>query len=205
MYAEPAKEPFALWALESTINAYVSMDEWSLKRLSALEGKLIQLHLGGIKAPIYIRPGVHGMALSLHSMLKPDTSISGSPMTLLGMGLGTHSGGLFAGDISIQGDVELGQEFRSILDHIEIDWEEHLSHLVGDVMAYQIAYHARGVSKWFKRTSRVLWRNSAEYLQTETHLTPSRIEVDSWMDQVDVLKANVDRIEARIKLMQKHS
>ncbi len=198
MAHQSSELPWALWTLESAINTFLSLDEWSINRVAALEGALIELKLTGIKTPIFVSPSASGISLNNRAMRAPDTILSGSPVTFAGMGLGTASG-LFSGEIELQGDVELGQEFKRILDNIEIDWEEHLSHLVGDVVAHQIGYHARGLSKWLRRTRRVLLENSAEYLRTETQLLPARTEFEQWLDEVDKVKADLDRVDARIQ------
>ncbi|HBC56091.1 MAG TPA: sterol-binding protein [Gammaproteobacteria bacterium] len=201
MQSQKRELPWALWTLESAINAFLSLDEWSLNKVAALEGSLIELKLTGIKTPIFVSPLVSGISLNNYAVRVPDTTIVGSPVTFAGMGLGTGSG-LFAGEIEMQGDVELGQEFKRILDNLEIDWEEHLSHLVGDVLAYQIGYHARGLGKWLRRTRRILLENSAEYLRTETQLTPAHTEVEQWLDEVDQLKVDVDRVAAKIEIIR---
>ena len=36
------------------------------------------------------------------------------------------------------GDVELGQQVKTLFDEIDIDWEGHLARFTGDVVAFQV-------------------------------------------------------------------
>ena len=44
---------------------------------------------------------------------------------------------LFNDKIRISGDIELGQ-LKKLFDEMDIDWEGHLAHFTGDVVAHQI-------------------------------------------------------------------
>ena len=100
--------------------------------------------------------------------------------------------------MEISGDVELGQRFKRILDGMEIDWEEHLSTLVGDVLAHQMGNLARTAAGWLKESAATLGADAAEYLQEETRLLPQDFEVDEFLAGVDTLVGDADRLEQRI-------
>jgi ubiquinone biosynthesis protein UbiJ len=85
---------------------------------------------------------------------------------------------------------------------VDIDCEELLSKLVGDVVAHQAGQATRSVSGWLKETAEAMQMNTAEYLSEETDTTPTESEVGDFMDQVDEVRMNIDRLEARIKLLQ---
>ncbi len=191
----------ALVGLERAINAVIALDPDTERRLSRLEGRVIAIELRGIGLSLFAAPGREGLRLMGHFEGDPDTTLRGSPLALLRMGAG-GTRGLFAGDVVIEGNVEVGQRFKHILDALEIDWEEHLSRLTGDIIAHQIGNALRGLASWGRTASETLARDSGEYLQEELQVLPGRGEVDHFMDQVDTVRADVDRLEARIRQLE---
>lgn len=98
--------------------------------------------------------------------------------------------------------MELGQEFSEILEALDIDWEEHLSHLTGDLVAHKVGNLVRDVFAWGKQAADTLGQDVAEYLQEENEALPNRDEVENFLSQVDVMRTDVDRMEARVQRLQ---
>lgn len=192
--------------LEKAINQVLALDPETMERLQALQGKVIALELRIINVTLYLIPGVEGLGVFGHFEGEPDTILGGTPLAMAKMGMSKEAGdALFAGDVEISGDVELGQQFRDILDQLDIDWEEHLSHLTGDVVAHKVGNLVRDVFKWSKQATTTLSQDAAEYLQEESRDLPNRGEVDSFLKDVDTLRSDVDRIEARVARLQRRA
>lgn len=192
-----------LAALEAALNAALSLDPVTRDRLAALEGRVVGLEFRGLGVSLYLLPGHGGFQLLGDYAGEPDTRLSGTPFGLLRLGLAPMTGsGLFGGEVTITGDVELGQRFKAILDGLEVDWEEHLSHLVGDVVAHQLGNLARGFAAWGRKSLGSLARDTGEYLQEERGWLPHRYGVDDWLTEVDLLRSDVDRMEARVQRLQ---
>ncbi|MGB1540948.1 MAG: ubiquinone biosynthesis accessory factor UbiJ, partial [Cycloclasticus sp.] len=129
-----------------------------------------------------------------------DTTISGSPWALAVMGLSESStSSLFSGDVVIQGDTELGSQFQTFLEKIEVDWEEPLSTITGDVVANQLGNVVRDLSVWVQETTKTNGLNVSEYFREEQRMLPSRFEVNKFKRSVDELRLSVDRLEAKIQ------
>lgn len=192
--------------LEKAINQVLALDPDTMERLKALQGKVIAIELRVINVTLYLIPGIEGLDVFGHFEGEPDTILRGTPLAMAKMGVAKEAGDvLFAGDVEISGDVELGQQFRDILDDLDIDWEEHLSHLTGDVVAHKIGNLVRGALKWGKQTTATLGQDTAEYLQEESRDLPNRGEVESYLKDVDTLRSDVDRMEARVNRLQHRS
>ncbi|WP_303906811.1 ubiquinone biosynthesis accessory factor UbiJ [Thiohalomonas denitrificans] len=194
----------ALAGLEQAMNAIIALDPDTQRRLSRLEGRVVAIELRGTGLSLFAVPGKAGLRLMGHHD-KPDATLRGSPLALLRMGVGGDTQGLFAGDVQIEGDVEIGQRFKHILDAMEIDWEEHLSSLTGDIIAHQVGNVFRSLASWRQTASDTLVRDTGEYIQEELQMLPGRGEVDHFMDEVDTLRTDVDRLEARIRRLQGES
>jgi ubiquinone biosynthesis protein UbiJ len=189
--------------LEKAINQVLALDPETMERLKTLQGKVIAIELRIINVTLYLIPEAEGLDVFGHFEGEPDTILRGTPLAMAKMGMTKEAGDvLFAGDVEISGDVELGQRFRGILDDLDIDWEEHLSHLTGDVVAHKIGNLMRGALKWGKQTTTTLGQDAAEYLQEESRDLTSRGEVEGFLKDVDTLRSDVDRMEARITRLQ---
>lgn len=186
-------------ALESAFNMAVAMDPVSRDRMQALQGSVILFTLTGIELPLYILPGKKTSILASFDG-EHDVSLTGTPLAMLRMSLANRSeDSLFAGDVIIEGDTELGQRFQSILQRLDIDWEEHLSRLTGDIIAHQLGNMARGFLSWGAQASTTLMRDSGDWLQEESRQVAGFTEVDRFNREVDDLRSSFARLEARVQ------
>jgi ubiquinone biosynthesis protein UbiJ len=191
-----------LAGLEITLNRYLSLDPETLSRLAGMTGKLIAVELRGVGITLYMAPHSGGIQLLRECDGGADAVISGTPMALARVGIGEERGLLFAGEVEIRGDVTLGQRFESVLRELDIDWEEHLSYLVGDAAAHQVGNLVRDALQWGTKSVDTLGRDLTEYLQEESRQLPQRDEVNKFLAAVDVLRNDVERLNARVKRLQ---
>lgn len=192
----------ALAGLESALNRYLQLDRAALARLAPLAGKIIALELRGLELTLYLMPHAGGINVLGDYTGIPDTVISGAPFSLLRLGHGRERGVLLEGAVEVRGDVETGQRFEAVLRAIDIDWEEQLSRLVGDIAAHQIGVAVRGVQQWGRAGAGHLRRDVTDYLQEESAHLPRRAEVDLYADAVDRLRDDAERLAARVRRLQ---
>jgi len=167
-----------------------------------MTGKLIAVELRGVGITLYMAPHSGGIQLLREFDGSADAVISGTPLALARVGIGEERGLLFAGEVQISGDVTLGQRFESVLRELDIDWEEQLSHLVGDAAAHQVGNLVRDALQWGAKSVDTLGRDLTEYLQEESRQLPQRDEVNKFLAAVDVLRNDVERLDARVKRLQ---
>jgi len=187
--------------VERALNAYVSQDESAHARVAALAGRVIALHLRGIPVRVHLCPQDDGRIQVVDAAGRTaDACIEASPLSLLRLSLADDSSKLFfEGDVVITGDAALGQAFRDLLLAVDIDWEEELSRVTGDVIAHQVGNAARGGQRWSRNARHTLERDAAEYLQEESRLLVTREESGAFLDAVDRLREDVDRLAARVQ------
>ena len=191
-----------LAGLEITLNRYLALDPETLSRLAGMTGKLIAVELRGVGITLYMAPHSGGIQLLREFDGSADAVISGTPMALARVGIGEERSLLFAGEVEIRGDVTLGQRFESVLRELDIDWEEQLSHLVGDAAAHQVGNLVRDALQWGAKSVDTFGRDLTEYLQEESRQLPQRDEVNKFLAAVDVLRNDVERLEARVKRLR---
>ncbi len=194
-----------LMVMEAALNRALQLDPEALERMIALRGKVIAIQVRGLDLVFYLLPALDGVQLADSIDGEADTVIAGGPFSLLHTALTGERRRLFDGDVSISGDMELGQRIQRLFRDLEPDWEEPLAQLIGDVAAHRIGQLGRDALRWLGRAGETLARDGAEYLQEEHRDLPSRYEVEHFMRQVDTLREDVDRLEQRIRRLRGES
>jgi ubiquinone biosynthesis protein UbiJ len=194
----------ALEGLEQTLNRLTALDPQARRRLAALHGRVIRLELSGVGLRFHFVPG-HDGALQLLGSIEgePDCSLIGSPLDLMRASDKTEGPAqLFAGHVRIEGNTDVAHRFSEALGGLDIDWEEQLSHLTGDIAAHEIGRGVRAASAEGRRVGRSARDNLAEYLTEEARLLPHPFEVEDFLREVDTLRDDTERLAARIALLE---
>ena len=109
---------------------------------------------------------------------------------------------LFSNQIQILGDVQFAKQLQDWQQHFDFDWEQQLARLTGDTLAYPLAQSLRRGFDWLKYNRSEFEQSVAEYLREESHYLPDKSQTMRFMKNVDLLRADTDRLEARIKRLQ---
>ncbi len=194
--------------MEAAFNAWLKLDEKThgnaRQRLQALQGKLIHLRLTNPGFDLYFLPTTEQVRISAHYDSPADVSIQGSALAFMRLSQADDSGkAMLENGIKIEGDLGLGTEFSKILREIDVDWEELLAQAVGDTVAHQAGQLARNTQGWVDQSAQAMRLNTQEYLQEESRLLPADAELNYYYEQVDQLRLDTERLEARINRLLK--
>jgi len=185
--------------LRDAVTRFLRLDPNSPQYLEPLSGKVICLRLTPMDWRIYLCPEPNGMEILPSFGGEPDVTLSGSPLSFARMGLSdSPRRALFAGDVTVAGDMTAAQRFQSLFERLDIDWERLLARFAGQGLAARIAYDLRTAHGWGKDTLDAWRMNVAEYLQEESRDLPAAAEADLFYADVDALRADFDRLEARV-------
>jgi len=190
-------------AIESALNFYLRQDRQALDKCRALEGKVIAIDFVVPGALFYFLPHASGVQVLSHYEGQADTRLTGSPLGFARLTLDDREDALFTGAVRIEGDTETGQKFQDLLAGTDWDWEEQLSRLTGDVIAHQIGTLYRRAQHLASDSRRTLERDISEYLQEEACLLPTRDEVESFLEQIDLIRSDTDRLSARMQRLMR--
>ncbi|MBK1707668.1 ubiquinone biosynthesis accessory factor UbiJ [Marichromatium gracile] len=199
--SEGIQIPDALLAvIEQALNRYIALDPEGQAGFAALEGRIIAIEVKGFGTRVTVLPGQRGLQLFGLYDAEPDCLIHGTPLGLARMGMAERKAAqLISGEVEIEGDTALAQSFSQALAHLDVDWEEQLARVLGDPFAHQLGNRARAAADWRERASETMNANLREYLQEERRLLPTRYEVEAFLEQVDILRDDVERLAARIE------
>ena len=195
--------------INNALKKYLDSDPEIAAKLSKFKGQCLLVHLTDIEKEFMVMPVNSGVVVSEHivdedaseeSELNIAAIIHSNIISLARMGLGAeYQSMLSSGALKIEGDVEFANQLRSIFMQVDIDWEEVASKYVGDSVAYQVGLVVNKFKNYKKRSADNFRLDVSEYLQEESRILPTKVELDRFMSDVDDLDADVQRLEARIQ------
>lgn len=110
---------------------------------------------------------------------------------------------LAASLIKIEGDVALATEVGKVLQAVRWDVEGDLSHLVGDIAAYQIVQLSQKKFDSLRDNAQTLSEMLVEYWQEEHPLIAKKTAITHFNRSIDTLREDTDRLQIRLDQLLK--
>ena len=198
MATDPLFQP-----IESLLNRNVAGSTRARELVGRLEGRSLEVRATPTPLAIRFRVSDGRVSVSGGGEGEPDAVIEGTPLSLATLAGPQPEDRLRRGEVRISGDAETAQSFQKLFKVARPDFEEELSRLVGDPVAHHVANAARSVLDFGRRAAETFARNMGEYLTEESRDLPARPEVEDWITQVDRLREDADRLEARLALLER--
>lgn len=185
-------------AIETSLNALLKDDADSQRRLARLRGKAISVTLNEFnKQLIFIfsqqidvlaaYEGDVDCRLALNLSVLPELRQQANLTQLIK-----------ADKLSLDGDIQLAQQFSSLLSGLKPDVAEILSQYTGDIVAHTVVSGFKNGVETLRRGAARRQRDLAEVITEEWRLAPQALEVAYFADQVDDLRTDVARLESRL-------
>ncbi len=186
-----------LSALEATLNRNIAASSAARALCMRLNGKSLRLQLTGMPMQFLLRAEGERIQLKTDQNTPADALLSGSPLGLLSLAR-QQAKSTSGSSVRIEGDAEVAQNFSELLKQAKPDVEEELSRVVGDVAAHQLGNTARSLLGFGRRVGDTLLQNVGEYLSEEGRDVPNKTEAEEFNRDVDTLRDDVERFEARL-------
>ena len=166
--------------------------------IAALDGRRLTLEIQG--TPWTLTVESTGNALRTRS-LEPgdqaDAKVCGAPLSLLALSGAEAQAVIQRGDVRIEGDVEIAQQFRELAVLLKPDLETLIAGPLGRSGAHLLMRGLRGAAAWTRASMWTGVQNLSEYLAHESGDLVSRSEAQHVLRGVDELREQLDRAEAR--------
>ncbi len=194
------ERPVAL-ALEQAFEWALRLDPDARRGLRPLAGRQIEIVVEGLGIRFCLAPLERRMRVLGSCIGAPDVRMRAGPATWARVA--TASGAeTLPPELIVEGDLETGRRLYGWLRELDIDWEEWLARVTGDIPAHQVGNLFRGTTGWLRSAGASLETSLAEYLREESGLFPAREEVERFVEEVDALREAVDRLEVRIRRLE---
>lgn len=193
---------YSLILLEKALNQALLLDPASVYKMRALEGKSLKLIIAPLDAYFIIRFEQDQLKLFPFQVEEPDTIIRSSPLGLIRLSFlpPSKARSLFNDQVKISGDVSLGEKIKDLFGNLDIDWEGHIAHFTGDIVAYKLGSFYRKGKALKHQWEENFCQNVSDYLQDELQLVIGAEELQDFCEDIDKLALEVERIAARLHL-----
>ena len=189
--------------LELASNKTLEHDPATQARLVKLQGKTMALHIKPINQSLALTPHPSGLEFSGIIPEHVDVSLSTTVNAMVKITRdGMEDAELAPGELEITGDPIIGQRFAQLMSELDIDWHSLLAEQIGDGPAHVVSA-AAGQAKDFVKTSQSHLKQAlSKLVKEDMDIVVEQEEVNAFLDDVDTLRADADRLIARIKRLQ---
>lgn len=189
-----------LASVEHGLNRVLRMDSTALPRLAALEGKVIEIDCRQPALQLYILLDEQGLMLAAHWEGEVDCSLRAPAGSLAQLAFAKDKTAvLHSPQVELHGDSAVLLDLAGVLQDLELDWEYELSRWLGPVATALVAGHIRLRARWTRQGLSRFSQNLSEYLAEESRTLVGRREAEAAFSELDALKVDVERLEARLR------
>lgn len=175
------------------VNHVLRGETWALRRLQSHAGRTARFDAFPFSLSFTVRDDGEVCAALPGAM--PDVTVRVTPPAALRILAGDEAA---FGEVAVQGDVEFAEAIQFVVRNARWDVEEDLSRVLGDRAAHRIARAGRDALHFHARVADRLARNLSDYWVEERPLIARRADVDDFVQEVDILRDDVERLAQRI-------
>ena len=189
-----------LASVENGVNRILRLDSTAMARLQPLTGKVIAVECAAPALQLFILPSDEGLLLATQWAADADCTLRAPAASLMRLVLSKDKTAvLHSPEVDLEGDSHVLMALAQVLQDLELDWEYELSRWLGPVATALIGGHLRSRAHWSQQGFASLNQNLAEYLSEEARTLVGEREAQARFDELDQLKLDLDRLEARFE------
>lgn len=187
-------------AAEVALNRYLRLEPSVIEQCARLDGQTIAVSLPSGQLSMVIEFMPSGVRVLTETVDKPSVSVSATPSAFLRALQSEHA---MSSGLAVEGNAELLEQFASMIRTVGFDPEEWIAPLLGDALAHRVTGGLNQLLGWFGTNSKRMADHTAEYLREESYDLARDRDASHWMNEVDDLRDNLDRAEARLARIEK--
>jgi ubiquinone biosynthesis protein UbiJ len=187
----------ALGPLLAVLNHLLGGQPWLRERLVPFAGRVARLQSFPLDLLVSIAPD--GRLAPAGREAQADATVEVSAIALLLLAVGEQQA---RAQVTLSGDAALGSTLEAVLRSLAWDAEEDLSRVLGDIAARRLAQAGRSWIAWQRRLAGELARALGEYLTEERPVLVERAQAQRWIEQVQALRDDVERLEQRLARLE---
>jgi len=190
-------------AARAVVAAALRADPDAQARVQRLAGTVLAVEVVGLDWVFAVAADGDGLSVSAELPREPDARIAAPPASLARMASQGGTRVLFSGAVAVSGDVTVARAYKRLFDTLDPDGEEALAGVAGDIAGHEIARAGRGATAWLARTLGGRRADLRAWLTDETATMPDADEVAVFLDEVDRLRHDADRLAARLERLER--
>jgi len=188
--------------LASAINKALETDPATLAKLARLDGQVYAIHCTLPPLSLNFRLNAEGVEI-MSSDEAAQVTLRGTALALVRLlaEAAQETGAMSQSNVEISGDATALLQLSRTFSELEIDWEELLSKLVGDVAARGITQTIQMSRDWETRNRPRHISTIREFAHQQLGLVPID-RIKALNERSRELQYRLDRLEARLNLRQ---
>ncbi|EKE84468.1 ubiquinone biosynthesis accessory factor UbiJ [Idiomarina xiamenensis] len=184
---------------EKLANQLLHADPASSARLQALRGKRLRLTLRELPQPLTLTVVDDGVVFAVHDDNDVDCHIQTALAVLPELRDSANITRLIKADaLDIEGDPMLAQRFSALFRDLDIDWQATLASRIGELPAYWLIKRWRQSRRWLTRRMAEQRDWLRDTVVEEKQLLVSAVEFAVFSDDLQALRARLDRLQRRL-------
>ena len=189
-------------SLELLINKTLALSA-NVFYLKKLEQKTLTLILAELNFPISL--SVNNATILVSGLTeRTDCTIKTSIKTLQELKTKQQLTELIKQDkLDLSGDIKVAQQFASLAENLDIDWQSELATHIGDVPTHKLMLLGKKVVDKFKFASQQINADASEYIVHEKRLVVTRSQVEQFKEHVTQVSNQADNIAKRLDALTK--
>jgi ubiquinone biosynthesis protein UbiJ len=180
------------------VNHVLRGESWALRRLQPFAGRTAAFDVLPFSFSLTVRDS--GEVASAAPGAVPDARFRVSPAAALRILGGDERG---YDEVQVSGDPEFAQAVAFVVRNARWDLEEDLSRVLGDAAAHRLVSTGRSVMALQARAAASFARNVSDYWLEERPLLARRADVEQFVQDVDALRDDVERLAQRIARLER--
>ncbi len=191
--------------LEQAGNRLLSLDAEANAKLVDFTDKVIHIHINDLQLDYFILFPGGSLVVKEQSERPATATISGKLSAFLAAATQENTGdAFFTGELHFSGEINTARQFQEFIQSLQIDWQEPISQIFGDLAGQTISTGIEKAGSFCKAFLTNLKQDVPEYLQEEIQVTPSAAEQEIFFEQIDLVRSQTDRLNARIERLKNH-
>jgi ubiquinone biosynthesis protein UbiJ len=106
--------------------------------------------------------------------------------------------------LDVTGDIKVAQQFASLAETLNIDWQSELATHIGDIPTHKLTQLGKKVSDKFHFTAQQIKADASEYLVHEQRVVVTKSQIELFNQAVADIDAQTQTLEARIARLSEH-
>ncbi|ATO35678.1 hypothetical protein DZA65_00193 [Dickeya dianthicola] len=195
--------PVLTAALETALNQLLFRDRSMKAARQRLHGKTLRVEVAELNTPLVLVFSEHRLDVMSQWSAQPDCLLQTRLSALVKLRDRQQLSALMrSGDLVLEGDIQVAQQFVTLLDLAEFDPAEWLSPWLGDVVAEGLSQAAGNVAGALMRTACRQQQALSETVTEEWRLAPGKLEGLWFADEVDALAQSAETLSARLAILE---
>jgi len=189
--------------IEGALNAFLYRDRALKSARQRLQGKVLRVALREFSTPLILIFSERQVDVLGQWEGETDCSVTTRLSVLPELRNRQQLTALIRrGDLEVEGDIQVVQNFASLMDLAEFDPAELLAPYIGDIAAEGLSKVFRSGARMVKKSVGRNQRYLAEAVTEEWRMAPGSLEVAWFAEETDALARSLDALISRLDTLE---